>query len=78
MEDAKKALHIYGPDIEGIKGKMMRNKPQGIEVIQTVDIPSTINDLHPRISLSADYLYVQGIAFYTVYQVDITFGQLII
>ena len=38
-DDAKRALHIYGPDIEGIKGKITRHKPQCIEALETVNIP---------------------------------------
>ena len=63
MEDAKRALHIYGPDIEGLKGKNVRQKPDKIKEITRVNIPDTIKDLYPNINLSADFFFVQGIAF---------------
>ena len=55
VEDAKTALHIYGPDIEGLKGKKVRQKPDKITEITRVNIPDTIKDLHPNINLSADF-----------------------
>ena len=63
VDDAKRALHIYGPDGESLKGKMTRRRPQRIGEAIMINIPDTIKELHPTISLSADYFFVQGIAF---------------
>ena len=63
VDDAKRALHIYGPDVESLKGKTVRNTPNAIEDMTRVDIPETLKDLHPHVNLSADYFFVQGIAF---------------
>ena len=63
VEDAKRALHIHGPDIDSLKGKKVRAKPETINEIIRVDVPDTIKDLHPHINLSVDYFFVQGIAF---------------
>ena len=63
VDDAKRALHIYGPDVESLKGKTVRNRPVPIEDMTRVDIPNTIKILHPRVNLSADFFFVQGIAF---------------
>ena len=56
-------LHIYGPDIESIKGKMTRIRSSKIIDTQRYEIPTTINELHPKIHVSPDYFFVQGIAF---------------
>ena len=63
MDDAKRALHIYGPDIESLKGKMTRARPRKIMDAQRYEIPTTIKELHQKNRLSADYFFVQGIAF---------------
>ena len=63
VDDAKRALHIYGPDKESLKGKSRRRKPDKIMDGIMIDIPDTIKDLHPNAHLSAGYLFVQGIAF---------------
>ena len=63
VDDAKRALHIYGPDIESLKGKMTRARPRKIMDAQRYEIPTTIKELHQKIHLSADYFFVQGIAF---------------
>ena len=56
-------MHIYGPDVESLKGKTVRSRPAPIEDMTRVNMPDTIKDLHPRINLSADFFFVQGIAF---------------
>ena len=63
VDDAKRALHIYGPDVEALKGKQTRARASKIVDGQRIEIPDTIKDLHPHIHLSADYFFVQGIAF---------------
>ena len=63
VDDAKRALHIYGPDIEGLKGNSVRKRPLPITELATVDIPDTLKDFHPTINFSANYFFIQGIAF---------------
>ena len=63
MDDAKRALHIYGVDVESLTGKTTRRTPEAIGDWTRVDVPATLKDLHPRINLSADYFFVQEIVF---------------
>ena len=63
MDDAKRALHIYGPDIESLKGKMTRARPRKIMDAQRYEIHTTIKELHQKIHLSVDCFLLQGIAF---------------
>ena len=65
-------LHIYGPDIEGLKGKKVRHKSDKIKEIARVNIPNTIKDLHPNINLLAYFFFVQGTAF--LYSVSECYG----
>ena len=55
VDDAKRALHIYGPDVESLKGNSVRRSPLPINELDMVEIPNTLKDLHPTINLSADY-----------------------
>ena len=63
VDDAKRALHIYGADIESLKVKRTRPKARKITDGQRIEIPDTINELHPHIHLLVDYTFVQGISF---------------
>jgi hypothetical protein len=60
-DDAKRALHIYGKDVLILQGKTTRKTLTALKNIQHTPIPTTIQDTHPTITLSADYLYIQGI-----------------
>ena len=49
IDDAKRALKIYGADVNALRGKTVRTTPQrapGAEVI--MDIPDDILDLHKK------------------------------
>ena len=61
VDDVKRALHIYGPDTAYLQGKTTRKKSPPIMTIPTVDIPRTILDKHNNITLSVDYVFIQGI-----------------
>ena len=63
VDDVKRTLHIYGHDVESLKGKTTRKTPDQINDGVTIEIPPTIKDLHSQIHSSADYFFVQGIAF---------------
>ena len=41
----------------------MRGRPEPITGMTRVEIPDTIKDLHLTINLSADYFFIQRIAF---------------
>ena len=56
MEDAKRALHIYGPNVENLKGKTVRRRSDAIHDITQVDVPETLKDPCPHVNLSADYV----------------------
>ena len=60
-DDMKRAIHIFGKDI-GI-GKGTRVKPKPIYDVVRSPIPQTIKELHSEISISIDYVKVQGVIF---------------
>ena len=51
IDDIKRSIHIYGPDVAGIKGKTTRRKPKALEMIG--NIPLT-----PNTMVSSDYVYL--------------------
>ena len=62
-DDAKRAILIYGEEVATLKGKTTRQKPMKINEHITTPLPLTIQDTHPTVNMSADYLYVQGTPF---------------
>ena len=61
IDDAKVSMHIFGREPVSIKGKATRRKPQVIGAMRLVEISATILDLHPTVTLSMDYVFIQGI-----------------
>jgi len=46
VQDAKRAMIIYGTDFAFLKGKSVRKRPDSIQKIQTIPLPQTIFDQH--------------------------------
>ena len=61
IDNAKISIRIFGREPVSIKGKATRKKPQAIGTMPLVEIPATILDLRPTVTLSMDYVYIQGI-----------------
>ena len=65
VDDAKRALYIWGPDIATVKGTTRRGKAAAhIPNYRAVPIPSPILEFHRDVILCADFFYVQGLPFY--------------
>jgi len=62
-EDAKIALHIYGPDRATIKGKTVRSQPSHVPEVALSHLPESIIDYHSEITLCIDILFVNGVPF---------------
>ena len=61
LEDAKRALTIYGPDIAHLKGKGTRLKAGRIEIRGLTPQPRDIINNQKYVNLSVDYFYIQGL-----------------
>ena len=59
-EDAKRALELYGRNESEVQGRTTRKRPLPIEECNIVSLPDNIKDRHRSISLSVDYLYING------------------
>ena len=63
-DDARRALHIYGPDVATLKGKMTRTTaaPRA-PTFAAVPLPAPISAHHRNVTLCVDFFFVQGIGF---------------
>lgn len=64
VDDAKRALIIYGEDIATLKGKTTKSKPAPrVPDFSAVPIPAPILQYHKNITLCIDFFFVQGQCF---------------
>jgi hypothetical protein len=63
-DDAKRALHIYGPDIATLKGKTVKKQNQGIMNQQAIQIPAPIIARYNNITLFIDIFWVNGSPYF--------------
>jgi hypothetical protein len=64
IDDARRALTIYGLDVASIKGKTVRGKPVAhVMGHKPVSLPTSITDFHLDVTLCMDFFYVQGQVF---------------
>ena len=63
-DDARRATHIYGPDVATLKGKMTRTAaaPRA-PTFEAVPLPAPITEHHRNVTLCVDFFFVQGIGF---------------
>ena len=64
---------IFGPNCPGLKGKTVRQRPERIES-EYLGIPRDFYRLHHFVTLTADVMFVNGLAFFTTLGRDIRFG----
>ncbi len=59
------ACSIFGPSIAGVRGKTVRRKPEQVEA-EPGCIPDDFHRLHWFVMITADVMFVNGIAFLTM------------
>ena len=62
-DDAKRAYHIYGPDLATLKGKTTNSTQPHVPTYRRVDIPAPILIEHNHITLCVDFMYLNGNPF---------------
>ncbi len=60
--DIVHAHKIFGPDLANIRGKTICPKPERVTT-DYVEIPRGISDVHSRVTLVADVMFVNGVPF---------------
>jgi hypothetical protein len=63
VEDANRAVTIYGPDISAIRGKTVRRQVDHIPSNQVDPVLHSILKEHRNVTLCLDILYVDGLVF---------------
>ena len=61
MDDAKRALHLFGDEKTVIKGKTTRKTQSKILCENNIKIPHQILTKHNKVHLLVDYMFVQGV-----------------
>jgi hypothetical protein len=56
------AHQIFGPDLAGIRGRMVRRPPESVTT-DYVQIPRTILERHQLVTLAVDVMFVNGVPF---------------
>jgi len=64
VDDAKRALLIYGPDVAALKGKTTKGPSQHVPTFNPVQVPAFILQHHSDVTLCMDIFYVQGHPFF--------------
>jgi hypothetical protein len=64
VDDAKRALLIYGPDVAAIKGKTTKGPSQHVPTFNPVQVPGFILQHHSDVTLCMDIFYVKGHPFF--------------
>jgi hypothetical protein len=74
LDDAHRALAIYGPDVAALKGKTTRTTaaPRA-PTFAAVPLPSTVLAHHQNVTLCVDFFLVQGLCFLHTISRDIGF-----
>ena len=60
--DAANAHTMFGPNLEGLRGKTVRQRPRRVET-GYLRIPRDFYELHKFVTLTADVMFVNGIPF---------------
>ena len=60
--DIVNAHTIFGPDLANLRGKMVRRKPKHVNT-ELVEIPQSLVDRQKNVTLVADVMFVNGVAF---------------
>jgi hypothetical protein len=56
------AHKIFGPDLANIRGKTVHHKPEQVTT-DYIDIPRAILDVHSRVTLVANVMFINGVPF---------------
>ena len=62
--DIANATAIFGPNQAAMRGKTVRQKPDKVET-EFIPIPRDFYELHKFVTLTADVMFVNGVAFLT-------------
>ena len=68
--DVTNTRSIFGPNRPGLRGKTVRQRPERVEP-EYLGIPRDFYRLHHFVTLTADVMFVNGLAFFTTLRMNI-------
>jgi hypothetical protein len=74
-DDAKRAVQIYGPAINVLKGKNVKKQNKGIKNYQPIQIPAPIIQKYRDLRIFMDIVFVNGTPFFTPSHNGSSFAQ---
>jgi hypothetical protein len=64
VEDAKRAVLIYGSDTGALQGKLTKTAPEHVPTLSLLTLPDSILQYHREVTVCIDIFYVNGILFF--------------
>eukprot|EP00957_Ditylum_brightwellii_P143011 10896631-Ditylum_brightwellii.AAC.1 len=64
VKDINNAEFVFGPDLGTLKGKTVRKTPEPV-VMDYIEVPRELIDLHKDVTVAAYILYINKIPFLT-------------
>jgi len=64
VDDARRAVTIYGPDVPAIKGKAVKSDPVHVPTSTPSAVPMPILSDHSHVTLCIDFFFIQGLLFF--------------
>ena len=61
INDIKRSIHIYGPDVVGLRGKMTRRRPEPIGLMENIPLQAEVYEHHRNTMISVNYVFVHGL-----------------
>ena len=65
LVDVTNTIAIFGLELAGICGRTVQNKPYRVEMDNVVPISRDLDRLHKFVTLTADVMFINGVAFLT-------------
>ena len=73
VDDANRAVKIYGTDVAALQGKTTRRTPEHVPSNQLYPLPLSLLDAHKQVTICFDIFFVDGITFFATVSRNIHF-----
>ena len=74
MQSIKDALHIFGPSVPNLQGKITRSSQNHVRLQDITPIPPIILQRHRNIVIGMDMVNINKVRFFVTYSRDVKFS----